>query len=45
MLNELDQSDAESLPWRVEEAYAAEVELERARWKAITAFVELLSDG
>ena len=33
-----------SLPWRVEEAYAAEVELERARWKAITAFVELLSE-
>jgi hypothetical protein len=42
MLNEFDRSTARSLPWRVEEAYAAEVELERARWKAITAFVELL---
>jgi hypothetical protein len=27
----------------VQEAYAAEVELERARWKAISAFVELLT--
>ena len=33
-----------SVPWRVEEAHAAEVELERARWKAITAFVELLGE-
>jgi hypothetical protein len=33
-----------SLLWRVQEAYAAEVELERARWKAITAFVEMLSE-
>jgi hypothetical protein len=31
-------------PWRVDEAYAAEVELERSRWKAITAFVDLLDD-
>ena len=44
MLNEFDRSTPQSLPWRVEEAYAAEVELERARWKAVTAFVELLSD-
>ena len=44
MLNELDQPTPASEPWRVEEAYAAEIELERARWKAITAFVELLSD-
>ena len=43
MLNELDQSTTQGLPWRVEEAYAAEIELERSRWKAITAFVELLS--
>ena len=45
MLNELDQPSTSSLPWRVEEAYAAEVELERSRWKAITAFVELLSEN
>jgi hypothetical protein len=44
MLNELDRSTPASLPWRVEEAYAAEIELERSRWKAITAFVELLSE-
>jgi hypothetical protein len=43
MLSEFDQSTTPSLPWRVEEAFAAEVQLERARWKAITAFVELLS--
>ena len=43
MLNELDKSSSQVLPWRVAEAYAAEVELERSRWKAITAFVELLS--
>jgi hypothetical protein len=50
MLNEFDQSTP-SLPWRVEEAYAAEVDLERARWAAITALVgtlgpeELLAPG
>ena len=43
MVNELGRSGAQSLPWRVEEAHAAEVELERSRWKAITAFVELLN--
>ena len=43
MLNELGQSGTQGVPWRVEEAHAAEVELERSRWKAITAFVELLS--
>lgn len=43
MLNEVDGSRAQSLPWRVQEAHAAEVELERARWKAITAFVDLLT--
>ena len=43
MMNEVDGSRAPSLPWRVEEAHAAEVELERARWKAITAFVDLLT--
>ncbi len=40
----MNRSVPASLPWRVEEAYAAEVELERLRWKAITAFVELLSE-
>jgi hypothetical protein len=44
MLNELDRSTTASLPWRVKEAYAAEIELERSRWKVITAFVELLSE-
>jgi hypothetical protein len=44
MLNEVDQQTPTSLPWRVEEAYAGELELERSRWKAITAFVELLSE-
>jgi hypothetical protein len=44
MQNELDRSTSKSLPWRVEEAYYAEVELERARWKAITALVELLTE-
>jgi Mycothiol maleylpyruvate isomerase N-terminal domain len=44
MLNEADSPSAGGRPWRVEEAHAAEVELERARWKAITAFVGLLSD-
>ena len=43
MLNEADGSRTPSLPWRVEEAHAAEVELERSRWKAITAFVDLLT--
>jgi len=43
MLNEVDGPGAPSLPWRVEEAHAAEVEVERARWKAITAFVGLLT--
>jgi hypothetical protein len=44
MVNELDRTTAASVPWRVEEEYAAELELERARWKAITAFVDLLGD-
>jgi hypothetical protein len=44
MLNELDPSTPSSTPWRAEEAYAAEVELERARWKAITAFVSMLGE-
>jgi hypothetical protein len=43
MSNEVDGSTVSSPPWRVEEAHAAEVELERARWKAITAFVDLLT--
>lgn len=43
MLNEQDQPSSTSLPWRVEEAHAAEVELERSRWKAIIVFVEVLS--
>jgi len=43
VLNEIDRSTEQSVPWRVEEAHAAEVELERARWKAITAFVDLLT--
>jgi hypothetical protein len=44
MLNEAETPGADARPWRVEEAYAAEVELEHSRWKAITAFVDLLSD-
>jgi hypothetical protein len=44
MLNELGQRMPASLPWRVEEAYAAEIELERSRWEAITAFVDLLTE-
>lgn len=43
MLNEIDRSTALGSPWRVEEAYAAEVELERSRWKAMAAFVNLLT--
>src|SRR5262249_42270050 len=45
MQNELDRSVSKSLPWRVEEGYAAEVELERARGEAITAFVEVLTEA
>jgi hypothetical protein len=45
MLNELDRETAAERPWRVEEEHAAEVELERARWKAITAFVDLLTEA
>jgi hypothetical protein len=45
MQNELDRSTSKTLPWRVEEAYAAELELERARWKTITAFVKLLTEA
>ena len=45
MLTEFDQPTRRSQPWRVEEAYAAEVELERSRWKAITAFVDVLSEN
>lgn len=41
-MNEVDGSRAQSLPWRVEEAHAAEVELERARWAEISALVVLL---
>jgi hypothetical protein len=44
MAKKTDRSTLARLPWRVEEAHAAEIELERARWKAITAFVELLSE-
>jgi hypothetical protein len=44
MHDEVDRPRPASVPWRVEEAYAAEIELERARWKAITAFVELLTE-
>ena len=43
MQDDPHRSTSKSLPWRVEEAFAAEVELERARWQAITAFVELLT--
>jgi hypothetical protein len=43
VLNKIDPSRTQSVPWRLEEAHAAEVELERARWKAITAFVDLLT--
>ena len=44
MQNELDRATSASLPWRVEESYAAEVELERSRWKAISALVGLLTE-
>ena len=44
MLDEIDPNSPER-PWRVVESYAAEVELEGSRWKAITAFVDLLSDS
>lgn len=44
MLDEIDPKSPER-PWRVVESYAAEVELEGSRWKAITAFVDLLSDS
>jgi len=43
-MNDVDHSGTQAPPWRAEEAYAAEVELERSRWKAITAFVELLTE-
>jgi hypothetical protein len=43
MLNERDRSAAPALPWRVEEAQAAEVELERTRWDEITALVSALT--
>jgi hypothetical protein len=39
-----DGSAARSIPWRAEESHAAEIELERARWKAITAFVDMLRE-
>lgn len=42
MLDELDRS-SERVPWRAEEAHAAEVELERSRWTAIGALVGLLN--
>jgi len=45
MLDEMDEQLTSGRPWRVEEAHAAEVELERSRWKAITAFVELLTEN
>jgi hypothetical protein len=44
MSSEVQGANTIEAPWRVEEAYSAEVELESARWKAITAFVDLLSD-
>src|SRR5262245_65446531 len=44
MANDVEEPKAPTLPWRVAEAYAAEVELEQSRWKAITAFVELLTE-
>ena len=44
MLNEHERSTPASPMWHAEEAYAAEVELERVRWKAIAAFVQLLSE-
>lgn len=45
MLNDLDRKATPALPWRVEEAYRAELELEGARWKALTAFVQMLSES
>jgi hypothetical protein len=44
MVDELDRSMPPNRPWRVAEEYAAEVELERARWKAVTAFVDLVNE-
>jgi hypothetical protein len=43
MLNEFKRGTAARLTWRVEEAYAAEVELERTRWDEITALVRTLT--
>ena len=43
-LDETDHVVASGLPWRVEEAHSAEVELERARWETISALVGLLSE-
>jgi hypothetical protein len=42
VLNEVDPSKVQTLPWRLEEAHAAEVELERARWAEITSLIVLL---
>jgi len=42
VLNELDRT-ARRVPWRVQEADAAEVELERSRWEEISAIVAVLS--
>jgi len=43
MFNDVDEAKGAPVPWRVAERYAAEVELEQSRWKAITAFVGLLT--
>ncbi len=42
MWNEIGRTPVQELPWRVTEGYAAEVELERARWAEIRALVGLL---
>ena len=44
MENELERLTSTSLPWRVEASYAAEVDLERSRWMAISGLVGLLTD-
>lgn len=44
MPNELDRSTSMSSPWRVEQSDAAEVELERSRWTAISELVGLLTE-
>jgi hypothetical protein len=42
MFSELDRADTRTQAWRLEEAFVAEVELERERWTEISAIVGVL---